>query len=166
MMLMMSIVAGAGLMGIKNLRLPKNIILRLRLPPVMKNVGYVLCLALVAITLVVCLPVRHDIPYYHMIDDADYNDYVWIRDNIGDEYKKAILDPWKGTPFTAITGKNIYTRIHSFPLPMDIEAREFIEDGCTDTAFLRENEISIVHTRKSCDNPDLTPVRKDVYLLK
>jgi len=39
-------------------------------------------------------------------------------------------------------------------------------NASTDTAFMRENEISIVYTRQGSKNPDLVEVRKDVYLLK
>ena len=46
--------------------------------------------------------------------------------------------------FTAITGKHVYTRIHIAPFAKDIEAYAFLKGGCTDTAFMRENEISIV----------------------
>jgi len=93
-------------------------------------------------------------------------DCYWIRDNVNENYEKAILDPWKATAFTAITQKTIYTRIHEYPKPSDIKAYEFLRGGCTDTAFLRENEISIIYSQWSCNNPDLEEVRKNVYLLE
>jgi hypothetical protein len=85
---------------------------------------------------------------------------------VSDEYDKAILDPWKATPFTAITGKMVYSRIHAFPTEKDIEARTFLEEGCSDTDFLRQNGISIIFTEGDCWNPDLTKVRENVYLFK
>lgn len=54
-----------------------------------------------------------------MIDKEDYEVFVWIKDNVNDSYQKAILDPWKATAFTAIAGKNIYTRIHMAPESSD-----------------------------------------------
>jgi hypothetical protein len=42
---------------------------------------------------------------------------------VGEEYDKAVLDPWKATPFAAITGKTVYTRIHAFPTATDEEAK-------------------------------------------
>ena len=166
MMLMVSIVAGAGLMGMKRLELPEKISIRLRAPLITQNVGKLLCLVFIGLTLAMCIPDRQDTPYYHMIDRQDYQAFVWIRDNVNEGYEKAILDPWKATAFTAITQKNIYTRIHAYPEDKDREAYAFLKGGCTDTAFMRENGISIVYTRQGSKNPDLVEVRKDVYLLK
>ncbi len=152
MMLMMSIVAGAGLMGLKKLK-----------PAAL---GYTLCLVLIGIILAITIPARQDIYYYHMIDERDYETFVWVRNNVDESYEKAILDPWKATAFTAITGKKVYTRIHTYPQPKDEEAREFLSGGCTDTDFLKENGISMVYTKADCNNPDLVEVEKNIYLLK
>jgi len=165
MMLMLSIIAGAGLMGVRTIRLPSKLIARLK-PVLAGNVGNILCLVLIGVTLAVCIPDRQETPYYRMIDEEDYQAFVWIRDNVDENYEKAILDPWKATAFTAITQKNIYTRIHAYPKPSDEEAYEFLRTGCTDTAFLRENGISIVYTQQECNNPDLKKVIKNVYLLE
>jgi len=165
-MLLISIVAGAGLMGVRKIRLPVRLSDWLRVPFITQNVGNTLCLALIALTLVMVIPIRQDIPYYHMIDEKDYEAFVWIKDNVSKDYDNAILDPWKATAFTAITEKTVYTRIHVAPGAKDEKARAFLKDGCTNTAFLIENGISIVYTRQSCDNPELVEVRKNVYLLK
>jgi len=165
-MLMISIVAGAGLMGVRKLRLPARLNAWLKAPFITQNVGNVLCLALIALALVMVIPIRQDIPYYHMIDRQDYEAFVWIKDNISKDCDKAILDPWKATAFIAITEKNVYTRIHEAPGARDEKAYVFLKDGCADTAFLIENGISIVYTRQSCDNPELVEVRKNIYLLK
>jgi len=167
MMLMVSIIAGAGLAGVKNLRLPAKLTARLGVPPIItQNVGKFLCLVLIGVTLAVGIPDRQDTGYYHMIDEKDYEAFVWIEENVDKDYKKAILDPWKATAFCAITEKNIYTRIHAFPEPSDEEAYKFLDGGCSNTAFLRENGISIIYTRGECQNPDLTEVRENIYLLK
>jgi hypothetical protein len=166
MMLMVSIVAAAGLMWVKNISLPGKLGIRLRTSVIRQNIGKILCLALVGLTLAICIPVRQSIPYYHLIDEQDYEAFVWIRDNVGDDYEKAILDPWKATAFTATTEKNIYARIHMGPSAESNQAYAFLEDGCRDTTFLRENGISIVYTRTVCSNPDLTKVSENIYLLK
>ncbi len=173
MMLMLSIVAGAGLMMIKNLKLPA----KLGLPTILLKIGYPLCLALVIVTLVIGIPDRQDSRYYHMIDSEDYEAFVWIRDNVGEGYEKAILDPWKATAFTAITEKHVYTRIHVAPVAKDKEAYAFLANGSIDTAFLRKYGISVIYTRVyegaqnrsieyDSDNPDLVEVRRHVYILK
>ena len=166
MMLIMSIVAGAGLMGVRKLRLPARVNAWLKVPFITQNVGNILCLALIALTLVMVIPVRQDTPYYHMIEEEDYEAFVWIKDNVSEGYGKAVLDPWKATAFSAITGKDIYSRVHAYPTAKDEKAYTFLNNGCADTAFLRENGISIVYSQEGCDNPELVEVRENVYLLK
>jgi hypothetical protein len=166
MMLMMSIVAGAGLMAIKNLKLPEKLTTRLKLPLATRNIGYLLCPILIAATLYIAIPARQNTPYYHMIDSEDYQAFVWVRDNVDSSYEKAVLDPWKGAAFTAISGKYVYSWIGERPLASDERAYKFLDEGANDTAFLRENGISIIYTRGEVHNPDLTEVKKYVYLLK
>ncbi len=177
MMLMIGIVAGVGLMGVKNLRLPTRLNAWLKAPLITQNVGRFLCLALVGITLAISIPGHLNTPYYHMIDEEDYEAFVWIKDNLNEDYDKAILDPWKATAFTALTDKNIYTRIHAYPTAKDNEAYAFLGSGSSNSTFLRENGISVIYTRVyeewqgrnieySSDNPDLVEVAKNIYLLK
>lgn len=166
MMLVVGIVAGAGLAGVKDLSLPSWLTARLKVPLITQHAGKFLCLVLIGLTLAIGIPDRQDAAYYHMIDEEDYQAFVWIKDNVDKDYEKAIVDPWKGTAFAAITGKNVYTRILEFPKPSDEEASKFLNEGAKDTAFLRKNGISIIYTRQKVSNPDLTEVRKNVYLLK
>jgi len=130
--------------------------------------GYILCVVLVGLSLALCIPARQSTSYYHtpLIDKQSYEAFIWIKDNVGEDYQKAILDPWKATAFTAITEKNVYTRIHKATEASDRLASEFLRAGCTDTNFLRKNGISIVYTQGICRNPDLVEVRKNIYLLK
>ena len=166
-MLLVSVIAGAGLAEVKSLSLPAGLTTRLKVPSIItQHLGKFLCLVLVGVILALGIPDRQETPYYHMIDEADYQAFVWVRDNVDNDYKKAILDPWKATAFSAVTGKNIYTRIHSYPKASDEKALEFLDKGCGDTAFLRENNISIIYTRGECQNPDLTEVSENIYLLE
>jgi len=165
MMLMMSIVAGAGLMSLRKLELPGTADIRLKRPLMTQAIGMFLGLILVGVTLAIAIPDHQNTPYYHMIDKQDYDAFVWIRDNVHGSYQKAILDPWKATAFTAITGKKVFTRIHAFPVSRDNEAYKFLENGSRDSAFLKENDISIVYSRLPCYNPDLIELRENVYLL-
>ena len=92
--------------------------------------------------------------------------FVWIKDNVSEDYDKAILDPWKATAFTATTERKVYARIHTYPQSSDTKAYEFLRGGSGNTTFLRENGISIIYTRYPVNNPDLVEVRKNVYLLE
>ena len=174
-MLMVSIVAGVGLAEIRRIRLPSNIMGAKSF--LSRNTGNILCLVLIGITLITVIPDRHNTPYYHMIDREDYEAFVWIKQNVTEGYEKAILDPWKATAFTAITGKYIYTRIHAVHLAKDNEAYAFIRGGSMDASFLRQNGISIIYTRVyeggqnrnihySSDNPDLVEIAPNIYLIK
>ena len=176
-MLMMSIVAGAGLRELWKLELPWITHLRLRRPRIVQAAGILLCLVVIGGTLAIAIPDRQSIPYYHMIDKADYDAFVWIKDNIDVSQRKAILDPWKATPFAALTERYVYSRIHSAPKASDKRVYDFLRGGSTNTTFLMDNGISIVYTRVyeweqgttveyGVNNPDLVEVRKDVYLLK
>ena len=177
MMLMAGIVAGAGLAAVKTIRLPSRLSTRLKAPLITQNIGRFLCLILIGIILAISIPARLDTPYYYMIDREDYQAFVWIKDNVDEDYQKAILDPWKATAFAAITGKHIYTRIHTSPTSKDNEAYAFLMGGSSNTAFLRENGISIIYTSVydsqqagntgySSSNPDLVEVARNIYLLR
>ena len=163
MMLMMGIMAGAGLMAIKEFRLPERFMTKAG--NITRYLAWSLCLVIVGITFYISIPHRQNIQYYHMIDDEDYQAFVWIKENVAEQYDKAILDPWKATPFTAITGKQVYIRTHFFATPVAVEASRFLAEGCLDTEFLQQNGISIIYTEGICDNSDLTEVKEGIYLL-
>ena len=165
-MLMLGIIAGVGLAGIKAIRLPGKLASGTK-TILTGNVGNILCLGIIVAILVIGIPPhQRTTSYYYMIDKEDYQAFAWINDNVDENYRKAILDPWKATAFTAITQKSIYTRMHAYPMPKDKEAKAFLSNGSTDTSFLRENDITIIYSTEGSDNPDLTEVRKNVYLLK
>ncbi|MFC1962379.1 hypothetical protein ACFLWB_00015 [Chloroflexota bacterium] len=166
MMLMTGLVASAGLMGIRRLEPLTMLGIKIKAPLIAQIVGISLSLALVGFTLSIAIPNRQSRPYYHMIEQEDYEAFIWIRENIDESYYKAILDPWKATAFTAVTSKYVYTRTHVAPTTTDTGTLEFLSDGCTDTDFLRKNDISIVYSPEACNNPDLAEVRENIYLLK
>lgn len=163
MLLMLSIVAGAGLRWVRTIRLPAKSVGEHR-PFLSRNLGNMFCIFLIALILAVSIPSRLNTSYYHMIDDADYRAFVWIRDNIDSSYEVALVDPWKATAFVAITGKKVRRRIFTSQEPVDDTIYQFLCDGCPNTAFLRDDGISIVYSQWPCSNPDLVEVSKNVYL--
>ncbi len=56
-----------------------------------KGDGNIPCLVLVGLTLAMAIPVRQNIPYYHMLNEEDYQAFVWVKENIDSSYEKAIL---------------------------------------------------------------------------
>ncbi len=165
LMLMLAIIAGAGLAWVRTIRFPSKSTSMIK-SFFAQNAGVILCLVIISVVLAIGIPSRQQTFYNQFINDEDYRAFVWIRDNLDGQYKKAILDPWKATAFAAITQKNVYTRIHERAKTSDMKAYDFLGDGCTDTSFLRENGISIVYGECDSDNPDLIEVRSNVYVLR
>lgn len=164
MLLMLGIIAGAGLQWIRKIRLSIRSTGAYRaFAPV--NPGNIFCIFLVGLILAVSIPSRLNTSYYHMIDDKDYQAFVWIRDNMDSNYRVALVDPWKATAFTAITGKNVLSRIIMQKEPVDERIYQFLGDGCQNTGSLIDDRISMIYNRLSCNNTDLVEVRNNVYLL-
>lgn len=119
----------------------------------------------VAVILYSSVTDRMATPYYHVIDYSDYENFVWIKENL--DGQKAILDTWKAIAFTPVTGKQVYSRVPQWPSDNTRVQRTyaFLASGCADTAFLRDNNISIVYAN-SCSNPELEKVREKIYVVK
>ncbi len=164
-MLMVSVLAGAGLAAAGKLRLPAGLERRLKAPWLAHRAGALAVLALVMVTLAIVIPMRVSTPYYHMIDSEDYAAFTWIRNNLDVRYDRALLDPWKSMPFVAVAGKTVFSITGEEPDWNGKAVYAFLEGGATDTALLTGSGISVVYTRDRCDNPDLVEVRKYVYVL-
>ena len=164
-MIMIGIIGGAGLAALRDIPWRQWFGERFRDSRLTRHTGRILCAALAGLSLFLYLPERLSTPYYRMIDEQDYEAFVWIRDNVDESYGRAILDPWKATAFTAITGRQIYSRIIGYSTGRDKQAYAFLEDGCLDTGFMRQNGISIVYSRLECANSELVEVYDNVWLL-
>ncbi|MCX6004915.1 MAG: hypothetical protein NT082_04510, partial [Chloroflexi bacterium] len=105
-LLVLSILAGAGLFWIRKLRLPAKFVHQHK-SNLFRYAGNIACVFLVVIILAIAVPTRLNASFYHMIDDEDYQSFTWIKNNIGAEYTTALLDPWKATAFSAVTGKKV-----------------------------------------------------------
>ncbi|MBI5001694.1 MAG: hypothetical protein HZB92_09290 [Euryarchaeota archaeon] len=126
--------------------------------------------AAISISIVASAYIHVSTPYYHIVTEDEYQDFVWIRDNLGANYTKALLDPWKAVAFGPVTRKLVYYKIPQGP-DSNLEARiaaiqTFFGGNCTDTAFLLANGINIVYTQTQVDNPLLTEVHPHVYVLE
>jgi len=163
LMLMLAITAGYGLAWVRAISIPSKSTNK-TIFVLAHNAGNLMCLVLICMVLAIGIPSRQQTLYNQFIDNEDYQAFTWISDHLDERYSKAILDPWKATAFTAITQKNVYTRIHEQVKTSDSEAYDFLQGGCIDTSFLRENGISIVYGECDCDNPELIEVRNGVYL--
>lgn len=170
LMLLMSIIAGYALSNVNNIKIPIRLVKGFKTGWGRIPLGRVLCLVFISLLLITTIQSHLDMPYYHIINQQQYNDFVWIRENIDDRYDKAILDPWTAIAFTSIAGKTVYSRMPPGPSAFFAERNQeiyrFFSEGYTDTDFLKESNISIVYTEGKVDNPDLVEVKENIYLVK
>jgi hypothetical protein len=112
---------------------------------------------------------RYDEQYYHRIDDTQYEDFVWVRDNLCSGYERALMDPKFGRAFAAITGRYAYAAIPATAAPVRPveveEAKLVLQEGVPDANWLRVHGVSMVYSMKRLDNPELVQVHDRVYVL-
>ncbi|MFC1935109.1 hypothetical protein ACFLXZ_02205 [Chloroflexota bacterium] len=107
-------------------------------------------------------------PYYHITNDKQYNDAVWIRQNLDYTYAKVITDPMSTIAFSVLSGKYIYASndvwLYSGEEILE-EAYNFLDGKAADTTWMIDNSISIVYTKKTVANHDLVKVAERTYIL-
>jgi len=163
-LLMASIITGAGLAALRKIEL--NISFFTRIPRRIIQYGQITLIGiLIILVIITVIPQRQSTPYYQMIDESDYKAFCWIGENYGGQDIKALIDPWKGTAFTAVTGLRVTSRIIIAPAKIDYDIYNFLNNECLNTAFLVDNDVDLVYTRQSCTNPDLVKVHEGVYLV-
>lgn len=163
MLLILSILAGAGLSWLMKLKLPANFLARRNSSIFRSASSYVFAL-LIVVTLVIAIPARVNASFYHMIDEEDYRSFAWIKNNVGPDYSGALIDPWKATAFVALTGKKVASRIWVKQEPVDDVIYKFLANGCQDSTFLRDYRGSFVYNLTPCSNSDLVEVRNNIYI--
>ena len=136
----------------------------------LKNIKTGTPVAICLVILIIGLNAHANINYYMQIDEQDYETFIWIRENI-DEYrdenntiKKAALNPFKASPFSAITGLNIFSsNMHpTYGLNNQYKTYDFLNNKCKDTKFLDRYKIDLVYG--NCENENLTKIYEKVYL--
>lgn len=173
LIVIMSILAGGGLKYIRTFNLPrltgKTIRTGFSAVAVLAGVG------LMVATLMVVIPDRLETPYYHTIDRIDYENFLWIRDNLDPSLQRVMLDPWKATAFAALTQRTVYTRTHDSAGDKEIDVYDRFNTDNVDTEFLISTGIGIIYTRIGSNaedatvqltNPDLVEVRPNIYIRK
>ncbi len=133
-----------------------------------KKIRIIMAIALTALLLFLLLPKKIDSmgPIYHIINEQEYKDFTWIKDNTN---KNAIvlIDPWKADAFTPIAERAVYSRIVQGPsekyAKMNEEIAKFFSNNCTDTSFLENNNITIIYG--NCNSSDLEEIHPKVYSL-
>ena len=125
--------------------------------------------AFVVPSLALGLQSRYEERYYRRIHETEYEDFVWIRDNLCPGYQRALTLPRFGRAFAAITGRYAYAVVPSTAAPVTEprvqEATRALQDDLADTAWLDERDVSIVYSQRPLQDPDLIAVRERVYVL-
>jgi hypothetical protein len=112
---------------------------------------------------------RYDETFYHRIGKTQYDDFVWISDNLCSGYGRALTDPKFGRPFAAISGRYAYAAIPATAAPVRPQrlddARLVLREGVPDADWLRERGVSIVYSTGRVESPELVKVHDRVYVL-
>ncbi len=155
LMILMSIIGGFGLLSISTW------LKKYRFGPAI----YVLLAILILST---AATAHLNTPYYLIMDEQEYTDYLWIKENLGDVEGISVLEPWEAKAYAPITGRHVYSHIPPGPSEFcekrNREIYEFFKDEGNNSTFLEANNISIVYTKMTITNPDLTEVRPRIYL--
>jgi hypothetical protein len=155
LMILMSIIGGFGLLSIST-ALKKY------------RFGQAIYVLLVISILTTAAIAHSNTPYYHIMDEQEYTDYLWIKENLEDVKGISVLEPWEAKAYAPITGRFVYSHIPPGPSEFcekrNREIYEFFKNGGNNSTFLEANNISIVYTKKTITNPDLTEVKPRIYL--
>lgn len=119
------------------------------------------------------VPAHQDISYYTMINETDFKTYNWIRENIDSyqnntiDYDRASVDPYKASPFSAVTRLYIVSStMHPIPgykYHQDVES--FLSNCCENESFFKEFDVSVVYTTGCCTNQNLNEIYPNVYIV-
>jgi len=162
LILLLSITAGAGLSWLSNLKL-KTYSEKTKI--FTTNIGKKAVIISAIIIMLVIVPARINANFYHMIDYKDYSNFTWIRKNLDQNYDTFLIDPWKATAFTAITGRFTARRIYLQREPIDDRIDLMLEKGCQDLSFIRDNNISAIYNIYECNNTELNKINNNVYIV-
>jgi len=154
LMILMSIIGGYGLFSLSTW-------LKKYRP------GIVIYLVLMISILGTAVVAHSNTPYYHVMDDKEYRDYLWIKDNLEGTEGISVLEPWEAKAYAPITGRIVYSHIPPGPSEFcekrNREIYEFFKGAGNNSTFLEENNISIVYSKVALINPDLVEVRPRIY---
>ncbi|MEM5829573.1 MAG: glycosyltransferase family 39 protein [Candidatus Aenigmatarchaeota archaeon] len=155
--LLMSIIASFGYTKLLKMEKP------------FKNFGSALLLISLVATSFLAIERNLKTPYYYLIDDEDYENFLWIKENTRED-TIVLLDPWKARAFATIAERRVYSVMPFGPdekyLELVDNAYKFFKQNCTNTSFLVENNISLVYSPVKCQNENLVNLKGNIYFFK
>jgi len=135
-----------------------------------KNLRFIPPVAICMLLLITAAPTHMEIPYYQMIDEKEYDAFIWIQNHI-EEYRdenhsfdRGAVHPFKASPFSAITGLYIISSsMHPvYGINLQNQMKKFLNEKCGKTSFLEQHRLSIIYGH--CDNEYLTEIYENVFL--
>ena len=155
--LLMSIIASHGYMKLLEIR-KQN-----------KKLGVILMVICLIATTGIAIERNVNTSYYHLIDNKDYESFLWIEEN-SPPNATILSDPWKARALAPVAERRVYAVMPFGPVEEQMElvinANNFFAENCTNTTFLIENNIAVVYTTGNCQNQDLIQVKENIYFLK
>jgi hypothetical protein len=87
-----------------------------------------------------------DQPYYHVIEDGDWERYTWIRDNVDEDHAVFLTHPWKAPVLGAMTDMTPHAYLQPGSPPVRGEDyRDYVRTGGSLPHFVT-NDITLVAT--------------------
>jgi hypothetical protein len=156
--LLMSVIASVGFIKVLKIKQP------------FKKIGIVLLIILLVSTGIISINNNLNSSYYKIIDDVDYDNFIWIKENT-EEDAWVVCDPWLARALAPVAERVVYAVMPFGPnekyLNLVNNANVFLNNGCSNTSFLINNNISVIYTRGYIvSNPYLFKVKEDIYFLK
>ena len=157
LLLLMSLIASKGYLKILNLFNYR------------KNIGLIILVVLLIVTMALAIPKNIETNYYQIIDDEDYESFIWIKENTNEDII-VLSDPWIARALAPIAERRVYSVMpfgpNEEPLRLVYKTNIFFNQNCTNTSFLIDNNIDYVYTKNKCDNDYLVEVYNNIYQYK
>jgi len=155
-----------GGVALRELARGARVALLKRRPAISAAASYALIGVIVVLALTVSMRSHLSEQYDHVIDDAAYQDFLWVGEYVPAQYGIGVLDTFVAWPFASVSGKFAYTAEIAPNLHAEgRSAMKFLQDGASDTSWLKERGITIVCTPWGVENNELIKVHNNVYLL-
>lgn len=84
-------------------------------------------------------------PYYHVLDDRDWNAFTWAAANVNGTYEVFLTHPWKAPVLSALTGQEPYAFLSpGYPPIRGDEYERYVREAWREPLWLVERDISHV----------------------
>ncbi|HWG92316.1 MAG TPA: hypothetical protein VNZ52_15815 [Candidatus Thermoplasmatota archaeon] len=145
--------------------------------PLVRRAAIALAIGLLALSTATAQADR-ETEYYHVITEEEHADFIWIRENVPSNGSRVLLDPWKGTAFSAITGHHVYA---AYPFTTGepqfnrsdlrgfnnvIRAQRVLAAGAVDQAWLDRFGVTLIYTDDAIENPNFTEIQPRIWARK